>query len=455
MTAIYEMIIKHINDEIGCGRMKAGKKVPSVKEMSVLFKCSKASVLKAYDELQKKHILYSKPKSGYYIVKDTNTGNNENNKKVYDYMTGNLENNILPYQEFYTCMNKAFEVYREQLFGYCSVQGFEPLRFSLVDHLKRHQIFTHTDRIFITSGSQQALNILINMSFNNCKCNVLVEQPTYLFMLDALNLFKVPVTGIERNFSALDLDRLEYIFKTGNIKFFYTMPRFHHPTGSSLSSKQKRQIAYLAEKYDVYIIEDDQMADLDLDSRADPLFSYDLSSHTIYIKSFSKTLLPGIRLAAVVLPDSLSQNFKKSKYLNDIYTSPFLQAALEIFIKSGMHDIHIDKIKQFYSDKMSHFKAIWSNLNIFAVKENMPDTGFYLWFELPESINGDYVKHNLQSQGIYIGSGTRYYLEEYRKTNYIKLSLNNISKEDVENSLPLVADEINKLLKYKNEVVFI
>jgi DNA-binding transcriptional MocR family regulator len=357
---------------------------------------------------------------------------------------------VLPYEKLHTCINKAMEIYGETQFQYCNTQGFEPLRSAIRQYLSDYQVFADTSKIFITSGSQQALNILSNMEFPNRKKNILVEQPTYLCMLDILNTYKLTTLGIVRDYGNLDIKRLEYLFRTGDIKFFYTMPRFHHPTGTSFTNDQKKAIATLAEKYDVYIVEDDQLAELEMDSRADPLYAFDTSSHVVYIRSFSKALLPGIRLAAIVLPDSLAREFKKYKYLNDVFTSPLLQAALEIFIKSGMHRDHINKIKQFYSQRMNFFKKSWNALGLENVNSNIPDTGFYSWFELPDNIKGDFVKHNLQSKNIYIDSGARYYINDFRKDNTIKICINNVSIDKMKSSLPVIGSEISRLITQKS-----
>ncbi len=190
--------------------------------------------------------------------------------------------------------------------------------------------------ICITSGSQQAINILCNMPFPNGKINVLVEQPTYKGVLKTLEISKTPVIGIERKFNGIDFAELERKFACDNIKCFYTIPRFSNPLGISYSNDDKKQILALAEKYDVYIIEDDYLGDLELKNNVYPMRYYDVSSRVVYIKSFSKILLPGLRIAAVVLPKVLMNTFEEHKRWMDLNTSVLSQGALKIYIKSGI-----------------------------------------------------------------------------------------------------------------------
>ncbi len=121
------------------------------------------------------------------------------------------------------------------------------------------------------------------------------------------------------------------------------MPRFHNPLGSSLTEWQKRELVRLAEAYDVYLVEDDFLGDLEDNQKADPLYAYDLSFRVIYLKSFSKMIFPGLRVGAAVLPDSLAPVFHTYKKLSDIDCSMISQAALEVYIKSGMFKRHKEK----------------------------------------------------------------------------------------------------------------
>ncbi|UOQ45915.1 aminotransferase class I/II-fold pyridoxal phosphate-dependent enzyme [Halobacillus salinarum] len=113
---------------------------------------------------------------------------------------------------------------------------------------------------------------------------------------------------------------------------FYTVSRFQHPTGYSYSNHERKKIVELARKYDVYIIEDDYMGDLDTKRKADPMFAYDPSGRVIYTKSFSKVLLPGLRLGMAVLPEALLDDFAKAKFAADVHTPVVTQGALEIYL---------------------------------------------------------------------------------------------------------------------------
>ena len=140
------------------------------------------------------------------------------------------------------------------------------------------------------------------------------------------------------------------------------MPRFHNPLGSSYSEQTKKAIAQLAKRYDVYIVEDDYLADLENDMKSDPIFTY-ASTHVVYLKSYSKILFPGLRVGAAVLPTDLTPMFSNYKKLSDIDSSMLSQAALEIYIQSGMFERRKRKIRDSYSRRLMHLnKSLLANV---------------------------------------------------------------------------------------------
>ena len=133
----------------------------------------------------------------------------------------------------------------------------------------------------------------------------MVEMPTYHNMPTLLESLNVPIAGVHRMLDGgLDWDSLERQFAERDIKFFYVIPRFHNPIGTSMTVKEKRLLR-LAQRYDVYLVEDDYLADLEDSARQDPLWAYDTYDRVIYLKSYSKILFPGLRIGVAVLPVAL------------------------------------------------------------------------------------------------------------------------------------------------------
>ena len=166
----YELIIKYIESLANSNELKQGHRLPSIRLLAVRFKCNKATVIRAYTELETNHKIYSIPRSGYYLVEKNNLKNQEYN--TLDFSEVVPDPKLLPYKEFNHCINKAIELYKTDLFSYSDTQGLESLRKVLVNNFREHQVFTLEKNIVITSGAQQALSILSRMTFPSGKKSI-------------------------------------------------------------------------------------------------------------------------------------------------------------------------------------------------------------------------------------------------------------------------------------------
>ena len=441
----YNDIVDYIMEEISNRNIDFGQKLPTVRELSQKFQCSKTTVVRAYDELQRNHIVYSIPQSGYYLVENKNVLHKGYEEDMINFCSATLDKSVLPYEEFQHCLNQAIDVYKENLFNYSDPKGLPSLINILLEHFEQYQIFCNSDNIFITAGSQQSINILCSMPFPNGKSNVLVEQPTYNGILKSLELSDIPVVGIERRLDGIDLNELERKFANNNIKCFYTIPRFHNPLGVSYSNEEKKYILKLAQKYDVYIIEDDYLADLDIKNNAYPIYYHDVTSRVIYVKSFSKILLPGLRIAALVVPKILINTFAEYKRWSDLGTSVLSQGALEIYIKSGMFEAHGRKIKKIYLERMKALKREALSVNVPHIKWHIPDTGFYACIEFLENVSVDDIIKRVNYRNIYVDNMKKNYLKEYLDNRLLKISISRSGLDKIKCGIPILINEIAKV----------
>lgn len=327
----YQCIVDQISQDIKSGKLSKGQKIPSVRQLAEYYRCSKDTAQKALMELKYQKYIYAVPKSGYYVLENSLEDQQDMELTVRD-------DHYQIYEDFRLCLNETLIGRENYLFNYYSQQeGLEDLRQSVQQLLLDSAIYTSADRIVLTSGTQQALYILSQIAFPNEKYEILVEQPTYHRINDLLTAQKLPYQTIERTPEGIDLGELERIFQSGRIKFFYTIPRFHYPLGHSYSRKEKEEIIRLARLYDVYIIEDDYLADFD--SKRELTFHYlDDSQHVIYIKSFSTSLFPALRITALLFPPAIQPTFIAYKKAVDYDSNLIMQKALSLYIDNLMFE---------------------------------------------------------------------------------------------------------------------
>ncbi|MFD1177911.1 PLP-dependent aminotransferase family protein [Paenibacillus puldeungensis] len=441
----YLSILADFELKMNEGQYRSGQKLPSVRDAAKLYGCSISTIIRAYTELERRHAIYSIPQSGYYIVKEgEHEVKDHSSNPCIDFASASPDLSLFPYLDFQHCLNKAIDTYKYQLFTYGDTMGLKSLRQTLVSHFAGDQVFTKAERIVITSGAHQALEILAKMPFPNGKSVILVEQPSYDHYLRFLEFEGVAVTGIARTAKGVDLQELEDKFKHGNIKFFYTMPRYHNPLGTTYSEEERRTIANLASKYNVYIVEDDYMADLGEASGFDPIYALNRTSHVVYLKSFSKIIFPGLCLGAVVLPELLLETFCAYKKYAD--TSQLSQAALDIYIRNGMYERHKFSISSQYASRLH---ALYEAVHRHAKDGDLdvPDaaSGIYAQFKLKPSVNLDRLTRRLAARNVIVVPGKQFYLSNYlEREKFLRISISRVQPEQIDEGVNAIVQEIKQ-----------
>ena len=325
----YQAVVSFLKKGIESGKFPTGSRLPSIRQLSQDFSCSKDTIQRALLELRHEQYLYAKPQSGYYVLEQ---GQHQ------DLEIEVTDEHASAYDDFRLCVNETLIGRENYLFNYYDNQeGLEELRQSVHQLLFDQALYCKPDQLVLTSGTQQALFILSQINFPSEGAEILVEQPTYHRMNRLLVAQGLAYQTIERRIDGIDLEELEEQFKSGKIKFFYTIPRFHYPLGHSYSDQEKRAILDLANQYGVYIVEDDYLGDLD--PKKGQTFHYlDTEDRAIYIKSFSTSLFPALRITALILPNALKEAFVSYKNILDYDSNLIMQKALSLYIDSQLFE---------------------------------------------------------------------------------------------------------------------
>ena len=434
----YEQIMDHIKKEIQQNKLKPGDKLPSLNEMSQHYQCAKGTVLKAYETLEKHLIIFSKPQSGYYVAANLIPPSPEQNIVHLD--TGNPLVSATTFNEVKQCLNIAAEYYSLKSLD-VTVRGMDSLNQQLVHYLEEDGIYAKQEQIYLIQGITRMLTIFSSMPFPNHKVTILIEEPTYSFYIRYLKTMHFPVKTIQRKQQIIDLNELERCFKEDNIKFFYTIPRHHNPTGSYYSHSTRKKIMDLAIKYDVYIIEDDYFCHYDRIPKYLPLYYFSNQSHCIYLRSYTKTL-PFIRIGIAVVPQDFIQYMNKmidiSYYYSYHMPSLVSQATLEAYIQGGIYKTQYQVISHEIHEKRKMVLKVCKEFDSNIIEYQKGHTGYYFILRLSPKINTDFFIQELKRQQIYVSSTKKnyYHLEHY--DNSIRLSLSRIRLDQIAPTLETI-----------------
>lgn len=302
---------------------------------------------------------------------------------------GNPAPETFPMTEFMRASEDAFKEFGTGMLAYDSTNGFLPLREIVAnERMKSVGVDAEANLIQIINGSQQGIEYAGKLFIDEGD-TVICEGPTYLAALNAFNSFMANVVQVPMDEEGMRMDKLEKALKANpNTKFIYTIPDFHNPSGRTMSLERRKKLVELAEKYDVFIIEDNPYIEIRYYGEKLPAVkSFDKTGKVIYLGSFSKICAPGVRLGWINASEELIAQFNKIKQASDLQPNTITQRQLTKYMQMNNMEEKIQKIIPKYKVKMDAMKiAIKREFPDFA-KCSDPYGGFFIWVTLPESID--------------------------------------------------------------------
>ena len=303
---------------------------------------------------------------------------------------------VFPLDRFQEACRRVLELNGHQALQYGATEGYEPLREMIARHIARYGIKAKAENVLITSGSQQALD-LIGKLFINRGDRVLVEAPTYLGALQAFSVYGAEYISVKSDNDGLCTELLEEPLRAGP-KFMYVLPNFQNPGGTTLSEGRRHQLVLLADKYGIPIVEDDPYGQLRYEGEhLSPLVVIDRENlrrddgysigNVIYLSTFSKTLAPGLRLGWVVAPPDVIAKFVQLKQGADLHTSTFAQVIAYEVAKDNFLDEHVKLIRKVYRERRDTMLDALKKYFPSEVTWTHPQGGLFLWVTLPEGMD--------------------------------------------------------------------
>lgn len=319
---------------------------------------------------------------------------------------------VFPAEEMLGACERVLHDFGEQALQYGATEGFRPLREMIVRHTARYGIEVTPDNVMITSGSQQALDLLGKILINRGD-RVLVESPTYLGALQAWSAYGAEYVTVPMDENGMVTDALEEALRSGP-KFIYVLPNFQNPTGVTLSLERRQKLLELADRYGVPIVEDDPYGQLryegenlpsvvDLDGKYRYSGEACYSGNVIYLSTFSKILSPGLRLAWVVAPSVVIRKLTQAKQGADLHTATFNQCVAYEVARGGFLDRHIETIRSAYGHRRDVMLGAMDAYFPPGVEWTHPQGGLFLWGVLPETINAaDVLKVAIENRVAFV-----------------------------------------------------
>jgi DNA-binding transcriptional MocR family regulator len=422
---IHAQIRRQIARLVRDGLLSAGEKLPSVRELSKLLNVSRKTVHTAFEELSAENIIESRQGSGTFVTSlpRVATGANlrtraemetsiENQppmrwepyhfrsdfflippsrkkpEQLIKFTQANPDPALFPFQRIKQVATNMLWYPKEFFFDVGHPQGYLPL----IDHLEKEMALngipmaeTEND-IILTGGFQRGLTLVLDRLLEPGQ-KVAIESPTYTGILNLLIAKGIDYVPIPVDEEGIDTEYLAGVMARDEIKAVVVVPTYHNPTGISMSCDRREHLLRLAIRHRIPIVEDDWARWLGYeDATPPPLKALDAGGYVIHIGTFSKCLLPGLRIGWITAPASIALPLVRAKLGAESGEGYFLHALLYEFILRGHFAKHLRKtLKEYKKRRDAMCRALDEHLPD-GCNYHYPHGGFSIWVELPEHI---------------------------------------------------------------------
>jgi DNA-binding transcriptional MocR family regulator len=401
-VALYQQISEYLKERISDGRLPAGARLPTVRQFASDLGVTRLTVQNAYAELQTAGWIESTVGRGTFVSHDVN-GHTFGRGMMAPMTPDGVINDILqvnhivglrsmasaspdprlfPTEEFWSTL-ADLQTDALAMISYTSSQGDPQLRVEISQDLAERGVDATPEEVLVVAGVTQGL-ALVSRTLAQPGDRILVEQPTYLGLLHTLKLHGVHAIGVPLDDEGPILSELEQAILQHRPRFFYTVPTFQNPTGLCMTLERRLAVLELAATHGVMIIEDDIYGRLAYDAPSPPpLYTLDTRGQVIFVSSYSKVLMPGLRLGYVVAPPRWAERLLSLRRATDLCSPTLLQRALALFLRNGGLKRHLRRVLPIYRERRNTLVGALQRTLPPSVQWNAPQGGFCAWLTMP------------------------------------------------------------------------
>ncbi|MCP1399194.1 PLP-dependent aminotransferase family protein [Bacillus cereus] len=436
---MYQQIYQYIRTQILSGKLEQGKKLPSIRQLANQLEVSRNTTQVAYEQLQSEGYIRSENKKGFFIeaitsdetlnfepIREQHHETNHTTMKTIDFKIGTVDQENFPLKKWRMITNKTLK--DSSMFSYGEKQGDIKLRKALADYLFQSRGVTTSAEQIIIGSSTQHLLLILSLMLKQDYHYIAVEDPGYnvareLFVLQSFIIDPIPVKerGIQGDFLLKSPSRLLYV-----------TPTHHFPYGVTIPVNERLKLIGWAKNVEGYIIEDDYDSEFRYIHQPIPsLQSLDSNDRVVYLGTFSKALLPSIRVSYMVLPRRLINEYKKILPLLEQTSSSIHQRTLATFMNEGYWYSHLRKMKALYKRKMNLLNKELSKHFKEYVRIKGGSSGIFVIIEVKTKMSEEMLIERAHDHGIIVYPCSKYFSEYLPEYPHIQLGFGDLSEDEI------------------------
>ncbi|QDQ02666.1 PLP-dependent aminotransferase family protein [Lysinibacillus fusiformis] len=441
--AKYKQIYQQIKTLIEQGNLKSNDSLPSIRRLAETLQVSRNTTLTAYEQLVAEGYIRGEGRKGYFVnafeqvflqeeSMPYQTGKKVQQAVVVDFRTGAVDQQYFPLKAWRQIANQILQL--TESFVYGDPFGEPRLKEQLVHYLLQARgVKINEEDIIIGSSTQQLLiylGFLLKQDFDS----IIVENPGYIGAREAFKLHDFTMVPLAVHETGTQLQQLDHL----QPRLMYVTPSHHFPYGVSMSIQQRQSLIRWAKKVDGYIIEDDYDSEFRYAQQPFPALASIEKSRVIYVGTFSKSFLPGIRVSYMVLPQSLIARYKTHFAHFEQNASSLHQLTMATFMEKGEWTRHIKRMRIIYKHKMSYL--------IEALKKNFGDhitiigehSGLYVLIKLHTHLTEQQLVQSALEYGVKVYPTSPYFLQQPSHEPIIQLGFSNLKMDEIQHGAQLL-----------------
>ena len=465
---LYQQIQDRLQRLIQSGAIQPGDKLPSIRGLAKTIQVSPLTVIEAYGRLESESLIQSRPGSGYFVTAAAPSSTSfapvqdviiqepggfcqqfvasvqvQQQGGMIDFSSGFPSPRGIA--ELQKMSRRAIAQANDSLFNYSLPQGTPQLQQQIAQILVQQGLEVSPQDLIITNGSQQALALAMQHYLQPGDW-VIVEAPTFHGAIALLEHIGARIIGIPMTQTGMNLALLEQYLYSHRPKLIYTISTLHNPTGLTTSQQHRQQLLDLANRYQVPILEDNAYEGLNFEPVPPPIKAIDTQQLVTYIGTFTKTLIPGLRVGYMLVTGETYQAILRHKLLHDFHVSTVSQAIVSEYLASGNYRRHLNQLRSYHFQSRNamlqslerHFprQATWT----------VPKGGLFLWVDLPAGLSVPALCQAARAQGVLIADGAAFFPS---RSGYAALRLNySHSPAQIETGIAIVGSLLRRQLDH-------
>ena len=478
---LYQQIESYLRQGIVSGSLPADTRLPASRQLAHDLGVNRITVENAYAGLETDGLIYSRMGSGTYVLPpnpllgfskekpgapwplwqqslelEDRVLKNESpeemssraarHAQLISFASGIGDAHLFPAEDFRKVLQTVMRRDGIAALDYGEPNGHAPLRETITHILASQGLQTRSENVLITAGSQQALSLVSQLLLKPGDV-IMVESPTYSGALDLFRALGFNVVGVPVDRHGMQVEALEKLLQQHHPKLIYTIPTFHNPTGTCLSSQRRIQLIILADRYNIPILEDDFVGDLRYEGRSQPaLKALDPGGRVIYVSTFSKILMPGLRVGFLVAEGPIYQRLVNFKRANDLATSTLIQRALEVYVTVGRYQSYLRRSCQLFRKRRDAMLSAIQRYLPAEIDLDPPQGGLFIWLRLPENLTSEKLLPLAWEEGVDFSPGTGFFSDRVEGKNWLRLNFVAQGPDQIEEGIKRLGKAMKRLM---------